>query len=910
MPVTTESAIIYAIRGGCVREMDAVSGADIGTGDAPAGAVTLVFTDIQGYSELSERYRGAFRPVLEAHNRLLRTLCHQYNGYEVKALGDAFFFTFGRVEQAIRFALEAQRAVLNTSWQVNLPDGAAVTVPLAIRIGLHTGEPERIQHPDGMVDYVGPDVNRAARVCSAAHGGQVLVSSATHALATNLQELGAQFRCLGQYWLKGVGRERLWQVWQEGLPESFPPPNAPRAELHNLTVAETALVGREREVEGLADTLRNTHALITLVGPSGVGKTRLAQAVAETLLEHFPDGTWYIPLDGLTTADAIARRIIQELPMQVRADADPLSQLIAYVQGRNILLVLDGVESVAALVPVVRALLQSASGIRILVASLNPLQLRSEYLHEVKPLSVPPPGVDRDPELLKRYAAVQLLLEYARRHAPDFELTPSNASAVAELCRQLDGLPLALELCAARLALLSPAEILKRLDERFHILQTRSADMPPRQRALQSAIEWSYSQLAPSTQAFFEQLSVFTGSFTLEDVEAVCESTSPLDDLLELRQRAMLVEIRRKDERRFRLLNPMRLFALSMLRQRDALYHATRQRHAEYFLAVAQSCLKQVRTPHETDALSIAELQMDNLNTALEWFIQQGNWTRAAEMALSLSQLCDRLGWLLNSIDYLQQGLNAALFLGEGTDELQAELLLQHAALLYEQHEWETAFQMVQDALNRYEALQHLTGQARACNLMGLIQLRRQQFEQAHTCFQCALQRFMQANEPVRVAMVLNNLGLLEYERGQLDEAIRLAQQAAQRQRMLGDQRGLSETLTNLGAMHQVRGELEPARRYLQESLEIEIRLGNRLGIARGLCNIGEVLMLKGEPLTAARYLLAAMQLFQQYGSPDHDYAHTLLQQLSLPADTLAQLISDSQNRALEDLLQWVQGEV
>jgi predicted ATPase/class 3 adenylate cyclase len=893
-----------------VREVNTVIEKDIKTRNAPVGAVTLVFTDIQGYSELSERYRGAFRPVLEAHNRLLRTLCRQYDGYEVKALGDAFFLTFSRVEQAIRFALDAQRGVLNTAWQVNLPDSSPVMVPLAIRIGLHTGEPELIRHPDGMVDYVGPDVNRASRVCSAAHGGQILVSSATHALASNLQELGAQFRCLGQYWLKGVGRERLWQVWQDGLPESFPPPNAPRAELHNLTVAETALVGREREVEGLANLLRGNHALITLVGPSGVGKTRLAQAVAETLLEQFPDGTWYIPLDGLITSDAIARRIIQELPMQVRADSDPLSQLVAYAQGRTILLVLDGVESVSALVPVVRALLQSAPGIRMLVASLNPLQLRSEYLYEVKPLSVPPLSVDRDPELLKRYAAVQLLLEYARHHAPDFELTPSNAPAVAELCRQLDGLPLALELCAARLALLSPAEVLKRLDERFQILQTRSADMPPRQRALQSAIEWSYSQLDSSAQVFFEQLSVFNGSFTVEDVEAVCESPSPLDDLLELRQRAMLVEMRRKDERRFRLLNPMRLFALSMLRQRGELYQIARQRHAEYFLAVAQGCLKQVRTPYETDALSIAELQMDNLRTALEWFMQQGNWTRVAEMALYLSQLCDRLGWLLNSIDYLQQGLNAALFLGEGTDELQAELLLQHAALLYEQHEWEQALQIVQETLNRYEALQHLMGQARACNLMGLIQLRRQQFEQAHACFQCALQRFMQANEPVRVAMVLNNLALLEYERGKLEEAIRLAQQAVQRQRGLGDQRGLSETLTNLGAMHQVRGELEPALRYLQESLEIEIRLGNRLGIARGLCNIGEVLMLKNEPLSAARYLLGAMQLFQQYGSPDYDYADALLQKLPAPPDTLKQLISESQNRALEDLLQWAQSVV
>ncbi len=875
-------------------------------GDAPRGVVTLVFTDIQSYSEMSERYRGAFRPILEQHNQLLRTLCRQYNGYEVKALGDAFFLAFRSAEDAVRFALDAQRAILHAEWRITLPDGSTDELPLRIRIGMHTGEPEPIQHPDGTVDYVGPDVNRASRVCSAAHGGQILLSSATQALVMNLLSDAVQFRNLGQYWLKGVGRERLWQVWQEGLPETFPPPSAPRAELHNLTVAETPLIGRERDVAELAAlVLQPNSPLTTLVGPSGVGKTRLAQAVAETLLEHFADGVWFIPLDGLTTPEAIASRIIQELPMQMRADVDPLQQLLAYAQGRNMLLVLDGIESVSALTHVARALLQGASGIRLLVASMNPLHLRAEHLYEVKPLSVPPPSADHDPVLLERYGAVQLLLERARRHAPDFEITPANAPAIAELCRQLDGLPLALELTAARLTLLSPAEVLKRLDERYGILQTRSPDMPPRQRALQSAIEWSYCQLEPPTRAFFEQLGVFCGSFSVEDVEAVCESESFVDDLLELRQRAMLMEVHHKDERRFRLLNPMRLFALSMLREKPEIYATVRQRHAEHFLRVAQACLQQVRTPLENEALRLAEHQMDNLRAGLEWFTQQGDWARRAEMALCLAQLCDRLGWLLNAIAHLQDALDSALFLGEEHAPLHAEILFQHAALQYERHEWEDALQTAQEALQRYESRGSPVGLARAQNLMGLILLRMGRFDDAHAHFQRALQGFMQANEPVWVALTLNNLGLLEYERGRLNEAARFLQQAVQRQRTLGDMRGLSETLNNLGAVHQLQGELDSALRHCSESLEYEIQIGNRLGIARGLCNIGEIVMLKGEPLLAARHLLASMQMFQQWASPDYDYAHTLFEKLPLDVQTRAQLEAESQNRALEDLLQW-----
>ncbi|MCS7065909.1 MAG: tetratricopeptide repeat protein, partial [Fimbriimonadales bacterium] len=584
-------------------------------------------------------------------------------------------------------------------------------------------------------------------------------------------------------------------------------------------------------------------------------------------------------------------------------------QLVAYAQGRSMLLVLDGAELREPLITVMRALVQQAAGVRLLVASPNPLQLRVEHLYEVRPLPVPPPSADRDPVALERYGAVQLLVELARRHDHHFQLTVENAPAIAELCRQLDGLPLALELTAARLALLSPAEILKRLDERFQILQTRNPDMPPRQRALQSAIEWSYCQLEPSIRDFFEQLGVFSGSFSLDDVEAVCESLTPVDDLLELHQRAMLVELHHKDERRFRLLNPMRLFALSALREKPERYATVRQRHAEHFLQVAQACLRQVRTPSENDAMRLVELQMDNLRTALEWFTQQGDWARRTEMALILSQLCDRLGWLLNATAYLQEAQDSALFLGEEYGMLQAELLLESAALQYERHEWEDALRTAQDALNRFEALGVRTGQARAHNLMGLVLLRLQRFEEAQAHFQRALQGFMQAGEPVWAALVMNNLGLLEYERGRLEDAARLFTQAAQRQRTLGDLRGLSETLNNLGAAHQLLGDLDAARRYCTESLEYETHLGNRLGIARGLCNLGELLMLQEQALPAARHLLAAMQLFHQYGSPDYDYASALYQQLPLEAETRAQLEAECQNRALEDLLQWARGE-
>lgn len=866
--------------------------------------LTLVFTDIQGYSELTARYRASFRPILERHNALVRTCAQNHGGREVKVIGDAFFLVFASPVEAVAFALEAQGAIHSEKWQIE-----DEPIDLRIRIGIHTGEAEEIIHPDGQVDYIGADVNRASRVCSAAHGGQVLLSEATYA-SLNHHPTHWEFRNWGVYWLKGVGQERLYQVYADGLQAVLAPPNAPRAGAHNLTLAETTLIGREREIRDITAMLSQPHIhLVTLVGPSGVGKSRLAVAVAETVLEQFPDGVWLINLPETYTAESVFQSIAQVLSLAVRGDRPLSEQVLGHLEGRSVLLVIDSAGSTEPLLQAVRQLL-GLSKLKILLSHTGPLHLRAEHLYEVKPLAVPPAREGLTPQQIAQYPAVQLLLERVRHYKNDYAISAENAPALAALCRHLDGLPLGIELAAPRLAVMMPQEVLKRLDERFQILQTRNPDMPDRQRTLLGAIEWSYSQLTESAQELLCQLGMFAGSFTLADAEAVCESLMLVEDLLELRQHALVIEEYQKNTQRFRLLNPLRLFARNRLRERPELHAQVAQRYAYYFLQMALHAGCQIRTPHETEALRLVERHLEDFQHALGVFEQRGELHHGVQLATALIKLTTRLGLLYSAHQSLERALHYLAQLDSPPAEIQADLLMEHAGLLYEIHDWEQAWQVAEQALALYEQLNRRTEQAQAHNLLGLIAIHRRDYKNATLHFNLALQSFEEIGQPIWQAVVRNNLGLVAYETGDYDLAETQISEAVQQQRLLGDMRGLAESLTNLGAVSFLKGDYESALRHFSDALRYEIELNNRIGVARCLCNLGETLMQNSEKAPqAARYLLAAECLFDRYGSPDVAYVRSLLQKLALDDATLAPLRAHAHNCPCEELVHWAQSE-
>jgi predicted ATPase/class 3 adenylate cyclase len=483
----------------------------------PTGTLTFLFTDIEGSTRLWEHDAPAMQAALARHDELLKLAIEERGGYVFKTVGDAFCAVFPTASDALEAALEIQRRLLSSEWEQS--------EPLRVRMALHTGAAEE---RDG--DYFGPPVNRVARLLSAAHGGQVLLSLPTQELVRDQLLVGTTLRDLGEHRLKDLFRpERVFQLSAPELPSEFPPLRTLEAYRNNLPLQPTPLIGRENEVSEVCDLLGGEATrLLTLTGPGGIGKTRVALQAAADLLEDFTDGAFFVPLATLTEAELFFSAVAETLGVKETAE-QPLDETLKdYLSERRLLLLLDNFEQVLEAAPSVTELLAGAPGLKVLATSRAPLGLYGEHEFPVPPLSMPdlkrPPLLER----LTHYEAVRLFLERAQAVKPDFKVTNESAPAVAEICVRLDGLPLAIELAAARIKMLPPKAMLQRLGSRLKLLTGGAHDLPERQRTLRATIEWSHALLDEGEQLLFGRLAVFSGGRTLEAIEAICDAEGDL----------------------------------------------------------------------------------------------------------------------------------------------------------------------------------------------------------------------------------------------------------------------------------------------------------------------------------------------------------------------------------------------
>jgi predicted ATPase/class 3 adenylate cyclase len=484
----------------------------------PTGTVTFLFTDIEGSARLWERNSQEMQEALARHDELLRTAIEARDGYVFKTVGDAFCAAFGTATDAAEAALACQLALLEEGWAEEV--GA-----IRVRMALHTGAAEE---RDG--DYFGPPVNRVARLMSAAHGGEVLLSLPAQELVRDQLPPGTTLRDLGEYRLKDLFRpERVFQLLAPELPSEFPPLRTLDAYRNNLPLQPTPLVGREKEVAEVCDLLRGEETrLLTFTGPGGIGKTRVALQAAADLLDDFPDGTFFAPLATLTQAELFFSTVAETLGVQETGEQPLDESLKDYLKERRLLLVLDNFEQVLGAAPTVTELLAAAPGLKVLATSRAPLGLYGEHEYAVPPLSVPDVRHLPDFKTLSQYEAVRLFIERAKAAKADFEVTDESAPAVAEICVRLDGLPLAIELAAARIKMLPPKAMLQRLSSRLKLLTGGARDLPERQRTLRATIEWSFALLDEGEQLLFGRLAVFSGGRTLEAIEAICDAEGDL----------------------------------------------------------------------------------------------------------------------------------------------------------------------------------------------------------------------------------------------------------------------------------------------------------------------------------------------------------------------------------------------
>ena len=780
----------------------------------PTGTLTFLFTDIEGSTRVLEALGDAYRSVLERHHALLREAIASGEGTEVSTEGDAFFAVFPSAPKAVAAAAQAQRALAAEAW----PDGVAIRV----RMGLHTGEGVL-----GGDSYVGLDVHRAARVASAGHGGQVILSGATQALTAGGLPAGVSLVDLGQHRLKDLSRpEHLWQIAIDGLPATFPTPRTLDATPNNLPLQLTTFLGRQREVAE-AVALLAEHRLVTLTGPGGTGKTRLALQVAAEASDRYPDGVYFVALEPITRPELLLPTMAQAMGL-MDPGAASVDRLAEHFGERAFLLVLDNFEHVDAAAPLVGELLARAPRLSVLATSRSPLRVYGEREYPVPPLGLPDPRHLPELEQFTQFESVALFIERAVAVRPDFRVNITNAPAVAEVCVRLDGLPLAIELAAARVRVLTPQAILDRLSDRLGLLSGGARDLPERQQTLRGAIAWSHDLLEDADKRAFARLSVFAGGANLDQIEEVC--FDPADRALALDVVSSLVDkslLREESppggEPRFRMLHTIRQFAAEQLASSGDTENY-QERHAAAVLVFVEHGAGEVMGSEGGAWLDRYELERDNIRAAMNWALESG----ATEQALRLLAGCWRYWQMRGYLAEARTYADRVVVLPDATEFPAArEAALEAAAgIAYWQGDFDVARVWYQETLDLARARQDDRAEANA----------------------------------------LYNLSFTyTWNPGEQEEALKLANQALEVNRRLGDQLGIGRALwARAGAEYFFR-DFASAASGLDEALEIFRPLGDRFMLAWTLYMQG-LTFLETDRDRLHEALSEALDLFRQTG--------------------------------------------
>jgi predicted ATPase/DNA-binding SARP family transcriptional activator len=900
----------------------------------PSGTVTFLMTEIEGVAALWEGLGVAFSRVLESHHTLLRRLFRQYGGCEFKELTDGFLVAFQSAGDALACSVAIQRALTTHSWppDAERPEGAR-SAPLRVRAALHSGEaqPEQGEYRTLLLHLV-------QRLLAAGHGGQILCSEATATLTRREMEPGVQLADQGVYLLPGLaGPERVFRVEVAGMATApLPPVRAEALFAGHLPVRLTRFFGRERERELLEKLLGSAETrLVTLMGPGGSGKTRLALEAARQLVQGWRGAIWFVPLAGVTEPRRLPEAIHEALQLAPSAGEEPLDRVVAALSDRPALLLLDSLEHLLpeGATPV-RRLLERTPSLTCLVTSRRRLDLAGERVLFVSPLPVPadeemrrwggeevkPHAGDDHPltpsssHLLMEVPSMALFVDRVQATRPDFVLTEANAGAVASLCRRLEGLPLALELAAARAGVLSPEQILSQLERGLGVLTSRQADAAERHRSLSAAVEWSVRLLDASLQKFFAELSVFQGSWSLEAAEAVSREELALDYLEQLRECSLVLaeETPARSpignqpttilEMRFRLLETLREYGRERLGE-----EARRElecRHAGYFLELAERAERELAGPEQRQSLERLEIEHDNLRAAFDLFVARDDAAAGARLGRALARFWHARGFLTEARQRFAQllslpgmqalpdaranALNCAggMALSQGDLEAARAFLEQGLAiwremgdrrgiatvlnnlgnLLRRLGDHEAARAMYEESLALHRELGDRPRIAFLSSHLGIVATGQKEYGVAQALLSESLVLHREMKDKTGIALSLHNLGIVMHQQGDLGAARALHEESLALRRELGDRHSIALMLIGLGDVARCQGDDDAARAALEESVSLCRELGDRGSLGHSLADLGVVVWRQGDPATARTLLEESLALYREMG--------------------------------------------
>ncbi len=622
--------------------------------DRPTGTVTFLFSDIEGSTKHWEAQPAAMPAALKRHDELMRSAIESHGGHIFKTVGDAFCAAFSQPLDALAAAADAQRTLASESW--------SAVGSLDVRIALHSGTTDE---RDG--DYFGSTVNRVARLLGIAHGGQIVLSAATALLLRGVLPDRTELRDLGKHRLKDLAEpEHVWQAGGPGLRDTFPPLASLGSLLNNLPRQVTPLVGRDDALAEIQPLVLE-HPAVTLTGTGGVGKTRLALQAAANLLDGSDDGVWLVELASLRDPAFLVTTIASTFGLRERANRSMLDVLVQYLRPRRLLLILDNCEHlIDEAARVADAILRSAPEVRILATSREPLRIAGEHVYRVPSLSAPSGDLITAKDAL-RYGAVALFADRAKASDSTFALTDENVSSVADICLRLDGIPLAIELAAARVNVLPPSRLAQKLHERFRVLTGGSRTALPRQQTMRALIDWSHDLLSEQEQQLFRRLAIFAGGWTLEASEAVCDdetvdAADVIDLLSSLVDKSLVVAEVGEASSRYRFLESTRGFALEKLEQSSERERLAR-RHAQWAADLGDRAQKTWPTLPTSRWRSDFEPEAENARSAIDWAVSHDEITVAVRVIVGLSPVYRSLVGELeirNQLEALLERLDAA----------------------------------------------------------------------------------------------------------------------------------------------------------------------------------------------------------------------------------------------------------
>lgn len=824
----------------------------------PSGTVTFLFTDIEGSTWLAQEQPGEMAAILARHHEILHQSIQSHHGYVFQIVGDSFAVAFHSASDALNAALNAQRILQNEPW---------APAPIKVRMGIHTGTAQLNEDKQ----YSGyATLASTQRIMSAGHGGQVLLSGVTRELVRDTLPTEAELLDLGEKRLKDLLHpEHLYQLNISGLLSTFPPLKTLDSFPNNLPTQLTSFIGRENEIAEIKQEL-DRHRLVTLTGAGGAGKTRLSLEVGATCLEQDKNGVWFVELASLTDPSLIIGAVMSVIGLHEKSnDINPLAR---YIGNQSLLLVLDNCEHlIEDCARLVESLMKLCPKLHVLATSREAFGIAGEQSYHVPSLPFPDPKHLPSLDEIARCESVQLFVERVKTYIPSFSLTEKNASSIAQICCRLDGIPLAIELAAARVKVMSVEQLAARMGDLFSLLTSGNRTALPRQQTLRALIEWSYDLLSESEKSLFRRLAAFSGGWSLEAAESICSvegsGTSVLDDLARLVDKSLVVKEEHDDEARFQMLETIRQYAeFKMFASEEV--EDVKNRHRDWFMQLAEEAEPKLRTGEQLTWLNRLEMEHDNLRAAIKWSIEQKHVEQALRIPSALAYF-----WEIHGQD--EEGrnwLNQAVTLEAQSSERKypyawATAVVGLFSLSYYLSDVKNHKSRLEEALDIFRESGDTFKVGQTLYYLAYIPGLTGEPETARSIYQEGLNAYQSINDSWGMGQCLHCMAHLVEEQGNIEESRTLYNKSVELIKWAGDRFSLYHPVGDMGRLAAIKGDTKAAKDIFQESLQVFEELGSRGWISSTYSELARIYYSEGEYQKALEYFEEAIALSEKSGN-------------------------------------------